>query len=120
MARGPRRWIGAAATTWHSSADGVALRWLGFALGIVLWLSTARSIIGGLIVPRAVTSKISRACDSMTDAAFRLATMPLRSFNRRDTILAWQGPVFIVTRLAVWVGLLYLTWALILLPFVAG
>lgn len=98
----------------------MALRWLGFALGIAVALVTVQSIVGGLVVPRAVTSRISHSVDAAIDSLFRLCTMRARSFNRRDSILAWQGPVYLVVRLAIWIALLYLAWALMLLPLIPG
>jgi hypothetical protein len=96
------------------------LRWIAFGAGVGVAAVTIRSVIGSLIVPRGVRSVISRTCDAVVDAVFRLITMPARTFARRDSALAWQAPMFLVMRLGVWIGLLYLGWALMLLPLVPG
>jgi hypothetical protein len=96
------------------------LRWLGFALGVALILVTTASVVGALVVPRGVSSVISRTCDSAVDRVFRAITMPVRTYARRDAILAWQSPVFIVSRLATWIALFYLGFAFVLMPFVPG
>lgn len=96
----------------------MALRWLGMAVGIVVLLATTVSIVGTLVVPRNINSRISRGCDGVVDMLFLLVTKPVRSFALRDRVLAWQSPVALLVRLAVWVGLLILGYSLVLLPVV--
>ena len=98
----------------------MVFRWIGFGVGLVVVTVTARSIIGSLVVPRGVNSVISRVCDAGVDAAFRLVTLPTRTFAWRDSVLAWQAPVYLVLRLGVWIALLYFGYALMLLPLVPG
>jgi hypothetical protein len=96
------------------------LYWLGFAAGIAVVLGTAFSVVGTLVVPRSIDSRISRGCERVVDLAFRLATWRVHDFLRRDRILAWQGPVGLLLRLGVWIGLLVLGYSLVLLPTVSG
>jgi hypothetical protein len=96
----------------------VALRWFGFAVGIILLLGTAISVVGTLVVPRGIDSRISRATDNAVDMAFVLITRPVRDFLVRDRILAWQGPISLLVRLAAWAGLLVIGYGLVLLPIV--
>ena len=96
----------------------VALRWFGFAVGIVLLLGTAISVVGTLVVPRGIDSRISRATDNAVDTAFVLITKPVRDFLLRDRILAWQGPISLLVRLAAWAALLVIGYGLVLLPVV--
>jgi hypothetical protein len=49
-----------------------------------------------------------------------LITKPVRSYLRRDRILAWQGPTTLLLRLAVWIGLLVFGYGLALMPLVRG
>ena len=96
------------------------LRWIGCAAGVGILLGTVLSVIGTLVVPRGIDSVITRACDRAVDLWFALMTKPIRGFARRDRTLAWQAPVGLLLRLAVWICLLVLGYALLLLPAVAG
>jgi hypothetical protein len=95
-----------------------ALRWFGFATGLVILLGTAISVVGTLVVPRGIDSRISRATDNAVDTAFALVTKRVRDFLVRDRILAWQGPIALLVRLAVWTALLVIGYGLVLLPVV--
>jgi hypothetical protein len=96
----------------------LALRWFGFAAGLVVLLGTAISVVGTLVVPRGIDSRISRATDNAVDRAFVLITKRVREFVSRDRILAWQGPIALLVRLAVWTALLVIGYGLVLLPVV--
>jgi hypothetical protein len=96
----------------------MALRWLGMAVGIAVLFGTMLSIVGTLVVPRNVDSRISRCCETAVDRVFLLVLKPVRDFEARDKVLAWQSPAALLVRLAVWVGLLVLGYALVLLPIV--
>ncbi len=98
----------------------MTLRWFLFGVGLVLVLWTWLDVLGTLIVPRAVRSPLSRLVDAGVDAVFRLATLPIRRFARRDAVLAWQAPVTLLVRLAAWIGLFVMGYGLILLPIVPG
>src|SRR5919204_1518033 len=96
------------------------VRWIGFAGGIVVLLGTVLSVVGTLVIPRGIDSRISRACEAAVDAAFLVAARRARSFLRRDRIFAWEAPTGLLVRLAVWVGLLVVGYGLVLLPLVSG
>jgi len=81
---------------------------------------TLSSVVGTLVAPRAINSRISRAVDRGLDVAFLLVVSVVRSFERRDRILAWQSPLSLLVRLAVWLGLLVVGFALLLLPSLNG
>src|SRR5580704_10427629 len=96
------------------------LRWIGFALGVVVVVTTFGSVVGTLVVPRGITSLASKACDRGIDLLFRAITVKVTSYPQRDRILAWQAPVVLLSRVVLWMALLYLGYALMLLPFVPG
>jgi hypothetical protein len=98
----------------------MVLRWLCFAAGIAVLLATAFSVVGTLVVPRAIDSRISRFCERAVDTAFVIATRRTREFSRRDRMLAWQAPIALLARLALWLGLLVIGYALVLLPATSG
>jgi hypothetical protein len=97
-----------------------ALRWVAFTVGLVLLLSTWMSVIGTLIVPRPIKSRISRYSGLGTRRLFSIICRPLRSYRARDRVLAWQAPMSLFLRLAVWVALFVLSYSLLLLPSVQG
>ena len=92
--------------------------WLLFALGIAIILATAISVVGTLVVPRGYDSRISRISDRGVDIAFQVISRPIKDFLRRDAILAWQSPISLLVRLALWIGLLLVGYALVLTPVV--
>jgi hypothetical protein len=94
--------------------------WIGFAVGLLVIMSTLMSVAGTLVVPRAVNSPLTRFVEWWLDVVFRLLTKPVRTFELRDRILAWQGPMSLLVRLAAWMGMLVLGFALLLLPSLKG
>ena len=100
------------------AADWV--RWLAFWFGLVLVLVTWLSVIGTLIVPRPITSQLSRVSGKATILLFRMLTMRCREYGHRDRILAWQAPMSLFVRLALWVAMFDVGYAFLLLPFVDG
>jgi hypothetical protein len=94
--------------------------WLGFGAGLLLIFSTLMSVAGTLVVPRAVNSPVSLTVEWLLDVTFLVITRPVRTFERRDRILAWQAPMSLLVRLAVWLAMLILGFALLLLPSLKG
>lgn len=94
--------------------------WVGFAAGLMMVIATLMSVAGTLVVTRGVNSPVSRAVEWFLDLAFLLAARRVRSFELRDRILAWQAPLTLLIRLAVWLGLLIVGFALLLLPSLKG
>lgn len=105
-----------------TSADNplVLLRWVGCAVGVAVVLTTIFSVLGTLVVPRGISSWISRGCERAVDALFLIGTRWVRTFVRRDRVLAWQAPVALLVRLAAWLGLLVIGYGLVLLPIAPG
>jgi hypothetical protein len=96
------------------------LDWVGFGFGLAIVLLTAGSVVGTLVVPRRVRSVIAKSCDQAVDRVFALICSPTMPYGTRDAVLAWQSPMALMLRLAVWLGLFYAGYALMLLPSVAG
>jgi hypothetical protein len=100
--------------------DHVIGAWVGFALGLIVVFGTLSSVVGTLVVPRAINSRISRAVERSLDFGFLMVVRRVHQFEDRDRILAWQSPLSLLIRLAVWLGLLIVGFALLLLPSVNG
>jgi hypothetical protein len=94
--------------------------WIGFAVGLVVVMSTLMSVAGTLVVPRAVNSPLSRTVEWFLDVVFLFLARRLRSFYCRDRLLAWQAPLSLLFRLAIWLGMLIAGFALLLLPSMKG
>ena len=102
---------------------GVALyvlSWIAFAVGSVLLVTTWMSVIGTLIVPRSLRSRLSSFSADITIGGFLLLTKPFKSYPARERVLAWQAPMSLFVRLLMWVVLFYVSYTLMLLPFVNG
>ncbi|HEX8970270.1 hypothetical protein [Oryzihumus sp.] len=95
-------------------------RWIGCVAGLLIVGGTLFSVVGTLVVPRAIDSRVSRASDHVVDLLFLRATGGVRSFVRRDRILAWQSPLSLLVRLSIWLTLLVVGFSLVLLPAVGG
>ena len=94
--------------------------WVGFGAGLLLVMGTLMSVAGTLVVPRAVNSPVSMTVEWLLDVTFLVITRPARTFDRRDRILSWQAPMSLLVRLAIWLGLLIVGFALLLLPSMKG
>jgi hypothetical protein len=94
----------------------LAARWVAAAFGIALVLAGWHSVIGTLIVPRAFASWLTRAADRAVFTAYRAATRPVRSYQRRDRMLATQAAVALVSQLVAWLGIFLAGYTLILWP----
>src|ERR1700757_4344136 len=94
--------------------------WLGFAGGLFVVIGTLSSVVGTLVVPRSINSRISRLVERGLDALFLQLARGVSSFARRDRILAWQSPLALLLRLSGGLGLLVVGFALLLLPSLDG
>jgi hypothetical protein len=88
----------------------VGLAVLGGLVVVVTWAS----VLAVLVVPRRTRDPLTRTITRVTDMAYGLATRPMRAYHHRDRFLASQATVIIVLQLAVWLGLFYVGFALLL------
>jgi hypothetical protein len=95
----------------------MVMDWFGCVAGVALLGATIASVVGTLVVPRGVDSRISRSADGVVDAVFQLLIARISGVRRQEAALAWQGPVTLLARLSVWIVLLWAAFALVLLPF---
>lgn len=98
----------------------LAARWVAAACGALLVLTAWNSVIGTLIVPRPVTSWLTRWVDKVVLAAYRLATRGVTEYRTRDRILATQAAAILLTQLAAWLGIAFLGFTLVLWPFASS
>ncbi len=86
-------------------------------VGALLLLTAWASVIGTVIVPRPVSSWLTRWVDRIVDGAFRLITSAIVDHKRRDRVLAAQAAAILLGQLAAWLGISLIGYALLLWPF---
>jgi hypothetical protein len=90
------------------------------AVGALLVLATAVSVIGTLIVPRNVGGWLTSWLHPVVVRAFRRATSGIADYTRRDRILAAEAASILVGQLVGWVAVAFVGYALLFWPFVSG
>src|SRR3954468_11640590 len=98
-------------------ASPVILRVLGAALGAVLVVAAAGSVIGTVVVPRAFTSRLTACADWLVARVFHERDPLVRDPERRDTVLAGRAAAILLMQLLVWLLTFLVGFALMLLPF---
>jgi hypothetical protein len=83
-------------------------------VGTLIILATAWSVLGTLVVPRRVRSRIPRAVFIILRSVFRLLADRSSSYERRDRILAVQAPVQLIGQVVAWLALYQLGFGLLM------
>jgi hypothetical protein len=94
-----------------------AISWLGFAAGAVLVIGTLASVAATLVVPRGVRSRLTAAVILAVTGVFRLLASRSKRYEDRDRLLSLLGPMVLLGLVATWLLVLYLGFALMLVPF---
>jgi hypothetical protein len=97
-----------------------AVRWAGFAVGLLVLLGTASSVTKTLLIPRSARSAFTAAVAGTVRAAFMTVARRVDDLAARERILSVGAPTFLVTLLAVWLACLLLGFGLLLWPFAQG
>ncbi len=98
----------------------LAFRYLAGVAGLLIVIISARSIIGTLIVPRSVSSWLTRQVDRMVALAFRAGTRRITDFRIRDRILASQVAAILLGQIIVWLLMFFVGFSLMFWPFIHG
>ena len=96
------------------------MAWLGFVAGLCLLAVTWSSVVKTLLVPRHARSVINIVISRGVLVGFRLGGGRIKRLESRERVLAMGPPVFLLVLLATWIGLLYISYGLILLPLVSA
>jgi hypothetical protein len=96
----------------------LAGRSLAAVAGAGLVLTAGASVVGTLIVPRPVTSWLTRWVDRLVNGAYRLAAKAFADYRRRDRLLATQAAAILIGQLIAWLGLSLVGYSLVFWPFV--
>lgn len=97
-----------------------ALRVLAFVAGLAVVLATVLSALQTVVVPRAVSSFITRAVFLSIRRVFDFAAHERRSFAARDRLLAYYGPVALLVLPGVWVAMIITGYSLMFWSVGAG
>jgi len=89
-------------------------------VGGLLVLTSARSVIGTIIVPRPAGGWLTRSVDWLVDGAYRMATARTASYKRLDRVLAGQAAVILIAQLIAWLAMFFVGYALLIWPFLHG
>jgi hypothetical protein len=90
------------------------VRDVAVAVGVVLALLVTRSVVQMLVIPRPRQTGIARNVDGLVDGVYRLVTMRVRDFTRRDDVLASQAAATLFALLLTWLAGYLVAAALIL------
>jgi hypothetical protein len=95
------------------------MRWPAFALGIAIVAATGLSLVTTFVLPRGGSKWqfISIAVSRAVRVFFRMLSRPAGSFERKDAILAWVGPIALLVQLVCFLGLFIAGYALMDLPW---
>jgi hypothetical protein len=83
----------------------MALRVLAGIVGTFIVLATAWSVLGTLIVPRRIRSRVPRAVFLVNRSVFQFLSDRAGSYERRDRILGIQAPVQLIAQVVAWLAL---------------
>ena len=98
----------------------LAARSVAAVAGALLVLTAWASAVGTLIVPRSVSSWLTRWVDRIVNGAFRLLAGAIADYRRRDRVLAAQSATILLAQVAAWLGASFIGFWLLLWPFEAG
>ncbi|HXW87480.1 MAG TPA: hypothetical protein VEJ42_04410 [Streptosporangiaceae bacterium] len=98
----------------------LAARYVAAAVGVLLVVTAGSSVIGTLIVPRSVSSWLTRKVDQIVNAAYVVITKPVHNFRRRDRILATHAATVLIAQIAAWLGMFFVGFSLIFWPLEHG
>jgi hypothetical protein len=83
----------------------MAIRVVAGVIGAFIILATAWSVLGTLVVPRRIRSRIPRTVFIVLRTVFRFLADQSGSYERRDRILAVQAPVQLIGQVVAWLAL---------------
>ncbi len=90
------------------------------AIGVLIVLTAGTSVIGTLIVPRSVASRLTRYIDRLVNAAFVAVTKHVREYGQRDWIESTHAATLLICQLATWLVLFFLGFSLLFWPLVGS
>jgi hypothetical protein len=96
----------------------MAIRVVAAVIGAFIVLGTGWSVLGTLVVPRRIRSRIPRAVFIVNRSVFRYFADKTSSYERRDRILAVQAPVQLIAQVVAWLALYLVGFGLLMWPLI--
>jgi hypothetical protein len=86
-------------------------------MGVFVLLGTASSVMRRLIVPRGLVPRLNITFDRFLRNGFRTVARWLTTYEAKDHLLSYEGPVRLIGFLVVWLAFALLGFALVYWPF---
>jgi hypothetical protein len=96
------------------------LRDLAAVVGAVLVVLAGTSVVGTVVVPRSVGSRLTAFADWLVDRVFRGLERLVQDPQRRDEVLAARAASVLMMQLTVWLVTFLVGFSLLLLPFTSS
>jgi len=93
------------------------VRGVAAVVGVLLIVAAGWSVIGTVVVPRRIRSRLTRGVALPLDVAFHFVADQFDSYEPRDRILAAQAPIQLILQIVVWLAAFELGFGLLLWPF---
>jgi hypothetical protein len=93
---------------------------LAAAAGALLIVTTGWSVLGTLVVPRRIRSRLPRLVAISVDAMFHYLADRFDSYEPRDRILAGEAPIQLIMQTAAWLAVFEVGFAFLLWPLVGN
>jgi hypothetical protein len=95
----------------------MAIRIVGAVIGAAIVMATGWSVVGTVVVPRRIRSRITRMVFEANRTVFHFVAEMSGSYERRDRVLAIQAPVQLILQIVAWLALYELGFGLLIWPF---
>lgn len=76
---------------------------VAFIAGFLLFFATVGAVISEMLIPRPRRSRLSRVANAITNATIYALASRVKNYRRRDTVLAFSGPIAVLVQLFVFV-----------------
>jgi len=80
--------------------------------GLLLFIATTSSLLRTIVVPRTLTSLIADTLSHGITGFYRFIARHRKTYEKQDSILAWNGPMIIVLQLVTWLILYFISYGL--------
>jgi hypothetical protein len=89
---------------------------LAAVVGALLVIVAGWSVIGTVVVPRRIRSRLIRSVNVAVDVCFHFVADHFDSYQSRDRILAAQAPIQLILQIVVWLAVFEVGFALLMWP----
>jgi hypothetical protein len=93
------------------------LKWFAFVAGVGLFLATTISEFNALVLPRAARAFFGTHVGFALRGTLRLIANRMKTYEQRDTVLAYGGPGWLLAMLILWLLLVWVSFALLMWVF---